>query len=712
MVVGHHIRKWWWDITSGGGGGGTSHPKVVVGHHIRKWWWDITSTSGGTSHRAVALRKDEEGVANAFFSRLVVKPFGVLGKQQILSGSVAYRQDTAPTVHEVLVDPAGLDYIQTKGPIGAGGASGALYEHFQIGDLTEFPVRVRDEVTAPGDAKFHCYKKIHPVIHAVGPDLRDGNLEWDDTCRVLGCTYLNVLRQFLDAITTSNNLKRTTLHTLRLPPISGGNSAGKYKPQIASLTMECLYRGFLMLRSSEQMRLLEEGLKFHLCIYVESQLEAFQTQLEAIMCRVSRETLSSSLPDETVFPLGFCNFSEVKKVLGTGVEASLEMFEGAETAREMMNAVLRDARGVLRAHWMFRYDDDSMPFPFDWEGNSALTDAERKKKLEGVDTKSIENGLRIWYDIGPAFTLRCGSKWVSEDMEERWDVDLRQRRKVASLQQSRAEAGRLSPSQSDADTRACASTVGSTTSTEPIQMPSAHPTAAALAETGHALGLGFKTCSNADAHKQRAPKEKTAKGKAAEEKATAKKAAAEKAAKEKAAAKKAAAEKAAKEKAAKEKAAAEKAATEKAAAEKAAAEQTAAERSATDTTAKEKAASEKTAAESAAAEQTAKKDVAAKTGAAKLEAEKARVAEQLKNVTANVAERKKAIAAANAKGGAAKVYKQRGASGTGPRLSSEHVRKLATFKGVPECMEVKYSSQGGPGGRGLFANVCHAHIEP
>ena len=672
-------------------GSGTSHPKVVVGHHIRKWWWDITSTSGGTSHRAVALRKDEalgkdeEGVANAFFSRLVVKPFGVLGKQQILSGSVAYRQDTAPTVHEVLVDPAGLDYIQTKGPNGAGGASGALYEHFQIGDLTEFPEHVRDEVKAPGDAKFHCYKKIHPVIHAVGPDLRDGNLEWDDTCRVLGCTYLNVLRQFLDAITTSNNLKRTTLHTLRLPPISGGNSAGKYKPQIASLTMECLYRGFLMLRSSEQRRLLEEGLKLHLCIYVESQLEAFQTQLEAIMCRVSRETLSSSLPDEAVFPLGFCNFSEVKKVLGTGVEASLEMFEGAETAREMMNAVLRDARGVLRAHWMFRYDDDSMPFPFDWEGNSALTDAERKKKLEGVDTKSIEIGLRIWDDIGPAFTLRSGSKWVSKDMEERWDVDLRQRRKVASLQQSRAEAGRLSPSQSDADTRACASTVGSTTSTEPIQRPSAHPTAAALAETGHALGLGFKMGGPADAHKQRAPKDKTARGKAAEEKATAKKAAAEKAAKEKAAAKKAAAEKAAKEKAAKEKAAAEKAATEKAAAEKAAAEQTAAERS-------------------------AKKDVAAKTGgAAKLEAEKARVAEQLKNVTANVAERKKAIAAANAKGGAAKVYKQRGASGTGPRLSSEHVRKLATFKGVPECMEVKYSSQGGPGGRGLFANVCHAH---
>ena len=122
--------------------------------------------------RDAALRKDEEGVANAFFSRLVVKPFGVLGKQQVLSGSIAYWQDTAPTVHEVLVDPAGLDYIQTKGPNGAGGASGALYEHFQIGDLTEFPEHVRDEVKAPGDAKFHCYTKIHPVIHAVGPGLR------------------------------------------------------------------------------------------------------------------------------------------------------------------------------------------------------------------------------------------------------------------------------------------------------------------------------------------------------------------------------------------------------------------------------------------------------------------------------------------------------------------------------------------------------------
>ena len=236
------------------------HIRKYLGHHIRKWWWDITSTSGGTSHRAVALRKDEEGVANAFFSRLVVKPFGVLGKQKILSGSVAYRQDTAPTVHEVLVDPAGLDYIQTKGPNGAGGASGALYEHFQIGDLTEFPEHVRDEVKAPGDAKFHCYKGIHPIIHAIGPDLRDGNLGWDDTCQVLGCTYLNVLRQFLDAITTSNNFKRT----LRLLPISGGISASEHQPHIASLTMECLYRGFRMLRSSEQRRLLEEGLELHL----------------------------------------------------------------------------------------------------------------------------------------------------------------------------------------------------------------------------------------------------------------------------------------------------------------------------------------------------------------------------------------------------------------------------------------------------------------
>lgn len=205
-----------------------------------------------------------------FFSRVLLKPYGVLGTQLTVASGIA-QQAPPPTVNEAFVDPAGLRYIQETGPAGAGGAAGAIYAHLGIRDDAAFPQPVMDGVKAPGDAQFHCYADEHSVIHTVGPDLRVGDPSWEDACQVLGRAYHNVLRQFLD-----ENGRRPELCTLRLLPISGGIFAGEYQQHIAPLTMESLSRGYRMLSSSEQQRLREGNLELHLCIFLEKEMAAFE----------------------------------------------------------------------------------------------------------------------------------------------------------------------------------------------------------------------------------------------------------------------------------------------------------------------------------------------------------------------------------------------------------------------------------------------------
>ena len=93
---------------------------------------------------------------------------GVLGSPQGLSVATSKRS--------CITDPAGLDYIQNKGPREAGGASGAIYEFINIKTKTSFPGRVRKAVDKEGAATYQRYG-VHHVIHAVGPDLRSLNEE-------------------------------------------------------------------------------------------------------------------------------------------------------------------------------------------------------------------------------------------------------------------------------------------------------------------------------------------------------------------------------------------------------------------------------------------------------------------------------------------------------------------------------------------------------
>merc|ERR1719464_451014 len=90
--------------------------------------------------------------ASGLCALVEVVPHGVLGSGT--AGAVAAEPDASTA----FVDPAGLYYIR-NGPMGAGGAAGAIYKWLGIGSDPSFPDEVRAAITQPLRAKFHAYGK-------------------------------------------------------------------------------------------------------------------------------------------------------------------------------------------------------------------------------------------------------------------------------------------------------------------------------------------------------------------------------------------------------------------------------------------------------------------------------------------------------------------------------------------------------------------------
>jgi len=128
----------------------------------------------------------------------------------------------------VVVDPAGLEYIQRGSVAGAGAASEAVYRWLGI---TKFPTGVVRDVKRETDAAFHDYGPNKKVIHVASPNLKKvANLE--DALLALTRAYKSVLDAF-----EGNGAGRT----LRLLPISGGLFVGKFKSNIHELTARAFY---------------------------------------------------------------------------------------------------------------------------------------------------------------------------------------------------------------------------------------------------------------------------------------------------------------------------------------------------------------------------------------------------------------------------------------------------------------------------------------
>jgi len=201
---------------------------------------------------------------------LRIKPFGVLGVQMTKEKKEVIRgQDPTELDSCCIVDPAGLHHIQPPGgPLGAGGAAGAVYRWVGISQTTEFTENVR-KIKKTGDAVYEHYGRFRHgvldkhVIHAVGPDLRK-NPEYKEATLLLSEAYHQIFEQFV--------LSRKDI--LRLLPVSSGIFAGDHKTDMPILTMLCMRQGFHWLTLSERKLLANKEL--HLCIFMEKELSSYR----------------------------------------------------------------------------------------------------------------------------------------------------------------------------------------------------------------------------------------------------------------------------------------------------------------------------------------------------------------------------------------------------------------------------------------------------
>lgn len=205
-------------------------------------------------------QKNEPKTSATFLKRIQIVPWGVLGTQLSLQGSLVPRAEL-PDADTAIVDPAGLKYIQSTAD-GAGAASGAIYNW--LGLKGRFPDDVRNSIFDECDAKFHNYNG-KKVIHVVGPDFRVGTWSERAAAVELSRAYRNVLHEFV--------LSEAT--TLRILPISSGVFSGKLYDQMPPLTQEALSMAFEQLHTFDKEYVLDKNKNIELCIFMDREWDMY-----------------------------------------------------------------------------------------------------------------------------------------------------------------------------------------------------------------------------------------------------------------------------------------------------------------------------------------------------------------------------------------------------------------------------------------------------
>jgi len=245
------------------------------------WFWIMHGAAPNIGENEMAedfneysMPLEERPEVTAFLSVISVVPWGVLGMQLTSRGDK--RNAEAPDGRTAFVDPAGLPYIQSMGPGGAGGASGAIYRYLGIDRERAFAPEVRNGIRQATDAKFHAYGD-NKVIHAVGPDLRDsqyrvrgdaveGSPQHAMALGDLSKAYRNIFTEFL----------ASGLPKLRLLPVSGAifsGDFGSHEGVFPAMTVEGIGSGFRQLREAEQNELKTKEIE--LCIFSDGELEDY-----------------------------------------------------------------------------------------------------------------------------------------------------------------------------------------------------------------------------------------------------------------------------------------------------------------------------------------------------------------------------------------------------------------------------------------------------
>jgi hypothetical protein len=196
-----------------------------------------------------------------FVQKIKIVPYGVLGTQLSMTGSLRQLADS-PDNDTVIVDPAGLHHIKGTAA-NASGASGAIYKH--IGLTGKFPVEIQNAIHGPTDAKFYCYDGGAKVIHAVGPDFREGEWSEREAAVELSRAYRNILHEFV----------MSEASTLRLLPVSSGIFSGPLYNQMAALTHEAISMGFDQLHPYDAQAVTEKSKNVELCIFMEREWDPF-----------------------------------------------------------------------------------------------------------------------------------------------------------------------------------------------------------------------------------------------------------------------------------------------------------------------------------------------------------------------------------------------------------------------------------------------------
>jgi len=208
--------------------------------------------------------EDQEGTFGSPCGKTFnVVRYGILGSGITVKGGFDPHAGPVPDAHTVILDPAGLYFIQ-HGPQGAGGAAGAMYKYL---NLHSFPDEVSTSITDVLMAKLHVYPK-GPVIHVVGPDL--GGSQENAAIELLTTAYSNVLKEFA----------KSGFKKLRLLPISGGIFSGQWSHKIHEFTFTALGNAISGLNDDEAAAL--QAADVEMCIFNEHEALKFETEADRI----------------------------------------------------------------------------------------------------------------------------------------------------------------------------------------------------------------------------------------------------------------------------------------------------------------------------------------------------------------------------------------------------------------------------------------------